>query len=221
MCSLFISILVNNAPSRPRELWDEFKFDLTDDLKLSLRHKFPRRAQPWPSDDEVYDYGLYLIGEALHHHGKLLAHFELPQPVGDWAAHVELNRLIAEQLNFDVDEQRTKAEENQARFNDEQRTAFDAIMEAVEQESGQSFFLSGPGGTGKTFVYLTLCYALRGAGKIVLCVASSGIAALLLPLGRTSHSTFKIPIPIFRGSGLNIKKNTILYELLMRTALII
>lgn len=35
---------------------------------------------------------------------------------------------------------------------------------------------------------------LRGEGLIVLCVASSGIASLLLPGGRTAHSRFKIPV---------------------------
>jgi len=36
--------------------------------------------------------------------------------------------------------------------------------------------------------------ALRSKGQIVLTVASSGIAALLIPGGRTAHSRFAIPI---------------------------
>ena len=32
-----------------------------------------------------------------------------------------------------------------------------------------TFFLSGPGGTtGKTYVYKTICYRLRSAGKIIM-----------------------------------------------------
>ena len=73
-------------------------------------------------------------------------------------------------------------------------------MKAVEEKSGQTFFLHGFGGTGKTYVYNTLCHALCGQRKIVLCVASSGIASLLLISGRTAHSTFKIPIEIHEGS---------------------
>lgn len=221
MRNLFVSILVNNAPSRPPELWEQFKDDLTDDLRRALRRKFPDRAEPWPSQEVVYDYGLYLIREALLHHEKVPRDFQLPEPVENWGAHVHLNRLIGEQLQFDGHDQQSKAEANIAQLNLEQRAAFDEVMQSVEQRSGQPFFLSGPGGTGKTFVYLTLCYALRGAGKIVLCVASSGIAALLLPLGRTSHSTLKLPIPIFPDSFLNIKKNTMLWELLKQVALVI
>ena len=82
-------------------------------------------------------------------------------------------------------------------------------MNAVTIKSGECFFLSGPGGTGKTFVYNTLCYALRGQKKIVICVASSGIAALLLIGGRTSHSRFKIPIKIHKSSTCSIKKNSL------------
>jgi hypothetical protein len=62
---------------------------------------------------------------------------------------------------------------------------------------------------------------VRAEGKIVLCVASSGIASLLLSGGRTAHSHFKIPIPIHEGSTCNIKKGDLLHELLSRTALII
>jgi hypothetical protein len=94
-------------------------------------------------------------------------------------------------------------------------------METVESKSGMCFFLNGPGGTGKTFVYNTLCYALRAQGKIVLCVASSGIAALLLIGGRTSHSRFKIPILIHESSMCSIKKNSMEAELIRKADLVI
>jgi hypothetical protein len=45
------------------------------------------------------------------------------------------------------------------------------------------FFLHGYGGTGKTFMWRTLSTALRSKCQIVLTVASSGIASLLLPSG--------------------------------------
>ncbi|KAJ3872666.1 DNA helicase Pif1 like protein, partial [Lentinula edodes] len=79
-------------------------------------------------------------------------------------------------------------------MNSEQQMAFDNIMESVEKGNGSLFFLSGPSGTGKTFAYQALCHAIRAHGWITLCVASTGIAALLLPGGRTAHSMFKIPI---------------------------
>jgi hypothetical protein len=55
----------------------------------------------------------------------------------------------------------------------------------------------------------------------VLCVASSGIAALLLQGGRTAHSCFKIPIPCHESSICNIPKTSHLAELIRMTDLVI
>ena len=54
-----------------------------------------------------------------------------------------------------------------------------------------------------------------------MTVASSGIAALLLPGGRTPHSHFKVPLNTEEHSICTIKKNTKLSELIEQTALII
>jgi len=52
-------------------------------------------------------------------------------------------------------------------------------------------------------------------------VASSGIAALLLPGGRTSHSRFRIPLELHESSIYSITKNSSLAALLQQAALII
>jgi hypothetical protein len=53
------------------------------------------------------------------------------------------------------------------------------------------------------------CHSLvRSQNQVALCVASSGIASLLLEGGRTAHSTFKIPIPITDTSTAGVKKNS-------------
>ena len=83
------------------------------------------------------------------------------------------------------------------------------------------FFLYGFGGTGKTFIWRTLASSLRAENQIVIIVASSGIASLLLLGGRTAHSRFKIPVPIFEDSTCNIHQGTELAELLNQTSLII
>ncbi|XP_022003859.1 uncharacterized protein LOC110901334 [Helianthus annuus] len=59
------------------------------------------------------------------------------------------------------------------------------------------------------------------SGKIVLAVAASGIASLLLPSGRTAHSRFKIPLNLTDDSICFVKKNTHLARLLTETSLII
>jgi ATP-dependent DNA helicase PIF1 len=58
------------------------------------------------------------------------------------------------------------------------------------------FFLDGPGGTSKMFLYNTLITVLQGQGKSVVAVASTGIASTLLSNGSTYHSKYKLYPPI-------------------------
>jgi hypothetical protein len=140
------------------------------------------------------DYALFLISNLLQESGRSLRDFpHMPLPVFPWL-QVEVNPLIAEQLDYDRVEQAQEHDERLQQLNDGQRAAYDCIIESVENETGDLFFLEGSGGTGKTFVYNTVCCKIRSEGKIVLCVASSGIAALLIRGSRTAHSTFRIPI---------------------------
>lgn len=94
-------------------------------------------------------------------------------------------------------------------------------MKAVNDKCGGIFFLYGYGGIGKTFMWKTLASGLRSRDNIVLNVASSGIASLLLPGGRTAHSKFAIPVPTFENSTCNIHQGSELAELLKVTKLII
>jgi ATP-dependent DNA helicase PIF1 len=104
---------------------------------------------------------------------------------------------------------------------DEQRTIYHKIMNAVQNQNGGVFFLHGYGGTGKTFMWRTLASSLRSQSKIVLTVASSGIASILLPGGRTAHSKFKIPVPTLENSTCDIEHDDERAGLLKQTKLII
>jgi len=63
-------------------------------------------------------------------------------------------------------------------------------VNAIEcAKEGHSFFLTGAGGTGKSFVIRGIVEALKNAGKDVALTAMTGCAALLLGRGaRTLHS---------------------------------
>jgi len=94
-------------------------------------------------------------------------------------------------------------------------------LNAVTNKQGKLFFMYGSGGTGKTFVWTTLMSRLRRQGKIVLAVVSLGIASLLLPGGRTTHSRFKIPIDLHNESTCNITQQMKVAELVRKVDLII
>ncbi|GJR37369.1 ATP-dependent DNA helicase PIF1-like protein, partial [Tanacetum coccineum] len=87
--------------------------------------------------------------------------------------------------------------------------------------TGGMLFVYAYGGNGKTFLYKTLTAPFRSKGQIVLNVASSGIASLLLDGGRTAHSRFAIPINIVEDFMCTISVDSDLAELIRETKLII
>ena len=99
-----------------------------------------------PTEEQVFNYGLYLIDVLLHNKNRSLQDWPaMPIPQHNWQAVVG-NRLIAEQLSYDNEEQTELATQIIPTLNNGQRAAFDAIVNAVETKSGQTFFLHGPGG---------------------------------------------------------------------------
>ncbi|XP_008202508.2 uncharacterized protein LOC103315450 [Nasonia vitripennis] len=74
------------------------------------------------------------------------------------------------------------------KLNEKQKIIANKVLNAVMNgncdnltENDTCFFIDGPGGSGKTFVYETLWYILNGNNKNVCMMAFTGIAATLLP----------------------------------------
>ncbi|GJZ06886.1 DNA helicase [Tanacetum coccineum] len=107
------------------------------------------------------------------------------------------------------------------KLNSDQKRTYDLIVNAVSIGKQELIFVYGNRGTGKTFLWKTVITTLRSQGKIVLAVATSGIASLLLPNGRTIHSRFKLPLELTDESICKITKNTHAGHLLAKTDLII
>lgn len=83
------------------------------------------------------------------------------------------------------------------------------------------FFIYGSGDCGQTFLWRTIISRMRSEKKIVLPVASSGVAVVLMPGGRTAYSRFKIPLDVDENSSCGLKMGTDIAELLQNTELII
>lgn len=90
---------------------------------------------------------------------------------------------------------------------DERRYIFNNIMQVVQTQHGNVFFLYGYVGTGKTYMWNTLSTAIRSKRKFALTVEYSGITSLLLPEDRTTYSKFKISVPPTETSICNKTKN--------------
>uniref|UniRef100_A0A7N0UU60 ATP-dependent DNA helicase n=1 Tax=Kalanchoe fedtschenkoi TaxID=63787 RepID=A0A7N0UU60_KALFE len=214
--SLFVTILIHGPPSEPRQLWDEFRNDLSDDCANRLR----QGGNDEPSVEQITSLALTLIMQLLLPFERRLADFNLPEP----AFHMyELqgNRFIAEQLAFDADALRRESDRDVQSLNAEQLDAYRQVMWACDHGDGGIFFVDGPGGTGKTYLENLMLKSVRGQRKVAIAVASSGIAALLLSKGRTAHSRFKIPIDLKSNAVCSISKQSELAEMIRHATLIL
>jgi len=141
-------------------------------------------------EDALKDCPLYEIDQVLIRNEHCMEDFPmLPKfnyvPLVHGGNQLVREELAQHSLTTDVD----NAED---RFNDDQHSAYETILNVVTNKKGKLFFVYSNGGTSKTFVWTTIMSRLRGQGKIVLTVASSRIASLLLLSDRTAHSRFKI-----------------------------
>uniref|UniRef100_A0A0D3A952 ATP-dependent DNA helicase n=1 Tax=Brassica oleracea var. oleracea TaxID=109376 RepID=A0A0D3A952_BRAOL len=125
--------------------------------------------------------------------GTSLAKFDsMPRPPKT-SSHDE-NVLVLDERSYERSALLETLRRDLPKMTCEQRKIYEEILSAVNKGDGGMFFVSGFGGTGKTFLWKLLSAAIRSRGDIVLNVASSGIASLLLPGGRTAHSRFGIPL---------------------------
>ncbi|GJV28335.1 DNA helicase [Tanacetum coccineum] len=129
--------------------------------------------------------------------------------------------LLMEETNYNPELLLEEKNSLIPRLNEDQKLIFDEITGATKCNVQKLIFVYGHGGTGKTFLWKAITSALRSEEKIVLTVAASGIAALLLPSGRTAHSRFQIPLNLKDECICNIRKNSQLADLLRQTDLIV
>jgi ATP-dependent DNA helicase PIF1 len=182
LCALFATILINCKPKDPLDLWNR--------NHTNFYHHMPN------SDitEEELIYRVYHRIETIvqkHNSSHTLAHdYHIPVPPGNFPEHVldgidEVERQLHAQLGAEM----------YSTLNDTQRAAFNAIHDSVHNHLGKQFFIDGPGGTGKSYIYKALISTLLGENKKVIRVASTGIAATLIG-GVTAHKRFGIPIKL-------------------------
>ncbi|XP_071699106.1 uncharacterized protein [Rutidosis leptorrhynchoides] len=161
-----------------------------------------------------------LVELLLNQCSRSIAEYGLPSLPPDLLLDLA-NRLIMEKKNYDRESLEMERVKLESIMNSKQKIVYDLITRASCAKSTELIFVYGHGGTGKTFLWKAIITVLRARGKIVLVVASSGIASLLLPSGRTALSRFKLPLVLTDESMCNVKKNTQMAKLLQKTNLIL
>ncbi|XP_028786467.1 uncharacterized protein LOC114742362 [Neltuma alba] len=166
---MFVSMLLCSYLSRLDFVWKEISGILLEDLL------YTSQIDHLSSSVETLDFkrkqdALKEIELSLQENGKSFQDFpSLPTPLSCPIIDVS-NYLILQELSYET------------------------VLPSLTSSTGAFFFVNGYGGTGETFLWNGLTSTLHAKGNSVLTVASSGIAATLLPSGSTSHSKFAIPI---------------------------
>ncbi|XP_060855219.1 uncharacterized protein LOC132932888 [Metopolophium dirhodum] len=163
---LFVTILVFCEPSNPLALYEANEANMMEDFNRRLQDVDRARAACLAAIEDLLrvhrkspgDYGLPLADPRLLEPLQDDALFRAIDAAARWAPQVDA-------------------------LNAEQRTVYDRVMAAVDdqREVAKTFFVDGPGDTGKN------------DAREVLCVAFTGIAASLMDGGMTVHSTFGLP----------------------------
>ncbi|XP_062210318.1 uncharacterized protein LOC133911879 isoform X1 [Phragmites australis] len=216
---LFVTMLLFCDVKDEFSLFEKIWFYLGDDIQRRLKETLrnPNFSLPLP---ELKDMILDEISILLNKHGANIKDYNLPSK-SEKTSQYFVNRLIDDEMSYNLSELEMESASLCSRLNPEQMEAFQQIVHCASNEIPGFFFVSGFGGTGKTFLWNAIVSFLRAKGRIVLTVASSGVAALLLPGGRTAHSRFKIPLNIDDDTVCDIKRGTMLAELIHKTSLVI
>ena len=185
---LFATILMNCDISDPQNLWDMHCLKL---IPAQNRHS------PVPYSQNNHLFLAYQEVDSIiqqnNPHLSLAQTFHIRPPVPDVpnpqaqeapeAAPVDLEAMAAE------------AAAMREQLNPEQLAAYRAIMESVILGQAKCFFIDGPGGTGKSFLYKCIIRTLESTGDYVCTCASTGIAATLID-GCTVHKLFGVPMEV-------------------------
>ncbi|KAL5647943.1 hypothetical protein ACJX0J_042298, partial [Zea mays] len=204
---LFATILVYCEPNDVAELWHRHLDSMSEDYHRSTQSK-----------THVQQMVLIDIRNILQSMGKDIKTFPLPAIIDKYDESHGTDREIYEEESIEPTAEDVAMKET---LNEKQRSAYDKILYVVDTNNGGVFFVDGPGGTGKTYLYKALLAALHSQDKIAVATATSGVAASILPGGRTAHSRFKIPLTIDDGAVCSFTKQSRTTKLLQKALLII
>ena len=218
--ALFGIILTTCSPSASTELWEIYKSIMSEDMLH--RKQLETSDMTFDFISEIYNYTLVSIEDlCVRMANKPLQDLGMASPnrIAAVSTCVELDR----EQSYSTSDLLSYVQNNISKLTSEQKDIYDTIMHCVDHNVGENFFLDAPRGTGKTFVIKLILASIRSKSDIALAIASSGIAATLLPGGRTAHSALKLPLNLHSTETptCNISKSSGMGKVLLQCKLII
>ncbi|PWA93051.1 hypothetical protein CTI12_AA075150 [Artemisia annua] len=178
---LFVTILLFCELNSPRRLWNQTWGAISDDILYKKRKQFIYPALEL-TEEQTHTTAWWNYKSSCTKMGSLSDFLDLPQPYPSLVTNLD-NRMIIEELSYNMKQLKIEHETLHASLNPEQCT-------------------------GKTFLYKTIISRLRSEKNDCSCrciirdgfVDSSG--------GRTAHSKFVTPLELMENSTCGIKQNT-------------
>jgi hypothetical protein len=142
------------------EVGGEYKFFekvwrlLADDVQYNMRQKLNHQGYQIP-DPDLQNEVLRNLSDLFDKQGRSISTFNLPR-VSEQSSQESINRLLDEELSYDANTLAAESEKMIVQLNNQQRHAFDLIVEIVLQSNAGFFLVSGYGGIGKTFLWSTI-----------------------------------------------------------------
>jgi hypothetical protein len=193
---LFVSIVTHCHPANPEALFSQFSTSLSED--------FVRRGY---SVEESLVLCLRKLKSLFEEVGTDIS--TVVSMSNYPSLDTEIPTIEENPSDIDMnDVMNVVSERLWDKLNDDQKFAGDAIISSLDGGSSQKcFFIDGPEGSGKTFLYRALNQMCESREDCVcLNVAWTGIAANLLVDGRTCHSAFKLPLDLDSGQFPQLKR---------------
>ena len=221
---LFVIILMFCQPSNPQSLFNEFWDTWIEDFEQQGKRKGVTL-----DENQLKTILLLDLEMRLQSFEKELLDFGLPQPTPDELKCVQTvtsteHVLIREEMDYDVKELSSSLQETTPLFTQEQSAIYNDVLEAVKHGNSLLTFIDARGGCGKTFLLNAILAGVRTlepAGCVALAMATTGIAANLLTLGRTFHSRMKAPLSVTKDSMLQISAQGSLAKLVKMSKLLL
>jgi len=147
------------------EATDEYTFFskvwrlLSGDIQYQFRETIGNPAFYLPEKD-LKDFLLDDLSELFLKNGSRIEDFNLPKKIGS-SHRSSGNRLVDEELSYNTSELLLESETLMASLNNEQLEAFYSITEIVLNNKPGFFFVSGYGGTGKTYLWNAVISYIR------------------------------------------------------------
>jgi hypothetical protein len=142
------------------EVGDEYVFIekiwklLTDDIQYNMRRVLNHPTYQM-SDNDLRDHRLDTLGDLLNKRGRNINDFNLPRKSAIGTVDSS-NHLSDEELSYNAEYLMSESEKMILPLNNDQHYAFDCIVHAVLSNNPRFFFVSGYGGTVKTYLWNTI-----------------------------------------------------------------